>query len=186
MIAARNLLQPRLDASGTYRWLGLGDQLIGGNSTLSTAWSAPVPTTCSAPEASKSRTLGLNFTMPLGFRKELSTVRFYQLNLARERARMQDEELELSHELGDAVRNLDYNYDLMLSNLNRRIAAEREVDAVQAAYDAGKVTFDLLLNAQQRRADAESTIIATWPTTTGPLPRSTTARVLCWNTMAFT
>jgi outer membrane protein TolC len=156
LIAAKNLLLPRLDVNGTYRWLGLGNDLIGGASSLSNGLPGTGAYNVLGTGAYEEWQAGFNFTVPLGFRQANSTVRYYQLNLARERARLQDEEIELSHELGDAVRNLDYNYDLMLSNLNRRIAAEREVDAVTAAYEAGKVTFDLLLNAQQRRADAES------------------------------
>ena len=31
VIAAKNLLMPRLDFNGTYRWLGLGDTLFGNN-----------------------------------------------------------------------------------------------------------------------------------------------------------
>jgi len=54
-----------------------------------------------------------------------------------------------------ALRKLHYAEDLMKANSNRAIAARREVEAVQAAYDAGKVTFDLLLDAQRRLVDAE-------------------------------
>ena len=96
------------------------------------------------------------FLMPIGFRRELSTVRHYQLQLARERARLQDEELEASHALVESARNLDTNFALSQTNFNRRVAAERQVEAVQAAYDAGTVTLDQLLDAQRRRADAES------------------------------
>ena len=69
---------------------------------------------------------------------------------------MQDEELEVSHGLVEAARNVDTNFALSQTNFNRRVAAERQVEAVQAAYDAGTVTFDQLLDAQRRRADAES------------------------------
>ena len=50
--------------------------------------------------------------MTLGFRAALSTLRYYQLNLAKEKARLQDEELEVSHQIGEAIRNLEYNYQL--------------------------------------------------------------------------
>jgi hypothetical protein len=99
---------------------------------------------------------GAQFLMPLGFRRELATVRHHQLQLARERARLQDEELEASHALVDAVRNVDTNFALAQTNFNRRVAAERQVEAVQAAYDANTVTLDQLLDAQRRRAEAES------------------------------
>ena len=75
-------------------------------------------------------------------RRELATVRNQQLQLARERARLQDEELEASHALVEAVRNVDTNFALAQTNFNRRVAAERQVEAVQAAYDAGTVLLD--------------------------------------------
>jgi hypothetical protein len=69
---------------------------------------------------------------------------------------LQDQELELSHQLADDIRNLDTNYTLTQTNFNRRVAAEKQVEAVQSAYEAGTVTLDLLLEAQRRRADAEA------------------------------
>ena len=99
---------------------------------------------------------GAQFLMPLGFRRELATVRHHQLQLAKARAQMQDEELEVSHALVEAIRNIDTNFALAQTNFNRRVAAERQVEAVQAAYDAGTTTFDQLLDAQRRRAEAES------------------------------
>jgi hypothetical protein len=42
------------------------------------------------------------------------------------------------------------------TNFNRRIAAQRQVDAVALAYEQGKITLDVLLSAQQTLAQAES------------------------------
>ncbi|MCA9240505.1 MAG: TolC family protein, partial [Planctomycetales bacterium] len=162
LIAARNHLLPRLDAFGTYRWHGAGDDLINSNG------GAPVLGTDGGyqPGSDAFTTLtsgdyqewevGAQFSMPIGFRRQLSTVRHHQLLLARDRALLQDLELEVSHQLGDAIRDVDLNYTLTQTNFNRRVAAEREVEAVQAVYDAGRVTLDLLLDAQRRRAEAES------------------------------
>ena len=94
--------------------------------------------------------------MPIGFRRELSGVRHHELLIARERAILQDLELEISHQLGDSIRDVDLNYGLSQTNFNRRVAAEKEVQAVEAAYEADRVTLDLLLDAQRRRAEAES------------------------------
>jgi hypothetical protein len=69
---------------------------------------------------------------------------------------LQDLELEISHQLGDAIRDIDLNYGLTQTNFNRRVAAEAEVSAVQAQYQFQQVTLDLLLDAQRRRAEAES------------------------------
>ena len=113
VIAAKNLLMPRLDFNGTYRWLGLGDTLFGNNVYNQGNVNANDPrqgllagTSSLATLASgqfQEWQLGFQSTMTIGFRKELATVRFYQLSLARERAKLQDEELEVSHQLADAA-----------------------------------------------------------------------------------
>jgi hypothetical protein len=69
---------------------------------------------------------------------------------------LQDLELEISHQLGGAIRDIDLGYGLTQTNFNRRVAAEAEVSAVQAQYQFQQVTLDLLLDAQRRRAEAES------------------------------
>jgi hypothetical protein len=155
LIAARNLLLPRVDAVGEYRWLGLGDELINQsdarfNQPGSSAWG-----TLTSGEF-QAWQLGLQANIPIGFRRELSSVRHHELLIARERALLQDLELEISHQLGGAIRDIDLNYGLTQTNFNRRVAAEAEVQAVQAQYQFQQVTLDLLLDAQRRRAEAES------------------------------
>jgi outer membrane protein TolC len=155
LIAARNFLLPRLDAVGRYRWLGLGDELINQshvpfNTTGSSAFS--VLDSGNFQEWQ----LGLELNVPIGFRRELSGIRHEELLLARERAVLQDLELEISMQLGDAIRDIDNNYGLTQTNFNRRVAAEAEVQAVNAQYEAGRIPLDLLLDAQRRRAEAES------------------------------
>ncbi|TWT37327.1 Outer membrane efflux protein [Posidoniimonas corsicana] len=156
LIAARNHLLPRLDAFGTYRWLGAGDNLIGsGNAPAPFANGSNAFNTLTGGDFQEWE-VGARFSLPIGFRRQLSTVRHHQLALARDRAILQDLELEISHQLGDSVRDVDLNYQLTQTNFNRRVAAEREVEAVQAVFDAGRITLDLLLDAQRRRAEAES------------------------------
>jgi outer membrane protein TolC len=157
LIAARNHLLPRLDAFGRYRWRGLGDDLIDparGQGEFNQPGSTAFGTLTGGDF--QEWQLGLELSVPIGFREQLAAVRHHELLLARERALMQDLELEVTHQLGDAVRDLDLFYGLTQTNFNRRVAAEKEVQAVQASYDADRVTLDLLLQAQQRRAEAES------------------------------
>ena len=160
LIASKNLVLPRLDLLGTYRFLGMGQDLInqtynpyeaGGTDPL---FGTDAYSTLLSGKFQEWQ-VGAQFLMPIGFRRELATVRNYQLQVARERARLQDEELEVSHALVEAVRNVDTNFSLTQTNFNRRVAATRQVEAVQAAYDAGTVTFDQLLDAQRRLAEAE-------------------------------
>jgi len=161
LTAAKNLILPRLDLVGRWRFLGMGQDLINQNYNPYNADNADPLVGTDAYSTMLSGKFqewqaGAQFLMPLGFRRELATVRHHQLQLARERARLQDEELEASHALVEAVRNVDTNFALAQTNFNRRVAAERQVEAVQAAYDAGTVTLDQLLDAQRRRAEAES------------------------------
>jgi outer membrane protein TolC len=155
LIAARNFLLPRIDAVARYRWLGLGDELINQNHRDfdvegSSAWGV-----LTSGEF-QSWQLGLQASIPIGFRRELSGVRHHELLLARERALLHDLELEISHQLGDAIRDVDLNYGLVQTNFNRRVAAEAEVQAVNASYLADRATLDLVLDAQRRRSEAES------------------------------
>jgi hypothetical protein len=161
LLASKNLLLPRLDLLGRYRFLGMGQDLINQNySPYEGGSGEPLYGTDAYSSLLSGQfqewQAGAQFLMPIGFRRELSTVRNFQLQLARERARLQDEEMEVSHALVEAVRNVDTNFALAQTNFNRRVAAERQVEAVQAAYDAGTVTLDQLLEAQRRRADSES------------------------------
>jgi outer membrane protein TolC len=161
LVAAKNLVLPRLDMVGRWRFLGMGQELINQDYSPYNANGAdPLAGTDAYSTLFSGQfqewQAGAQFLMPLGFRRELATVRHHQLLLARERARLQDEELEASHALVDAIRNVDTNFALAQTNFNRRVAAERQVEAVQAAYDANTVTLDELLRAQSRRAEAES------------------------------
>lgn len=155
LIAARNSLLPRLDATGTYRWLGAGNDLWNDQDISPFLEGSSAFETLTGGEY-QEWDLGLQLNIPIGFRRQLSGVRHHQLLLARDRALLQDLELEISHQLGDALQGLALNYQLTETNFNRRVAAQREVEAIQLAFENDFVTFDLLLDAQARRADAES------------------------------
>ncbi|MEN6497658.1 MAG: TolC family protein, partial [Thermoguttaceae bacterium] len=160
LIASKNFLLPRLDGVASYSWLGLGDRLLGKENQLSSLGPGDPGVPFSAYESLtggdyQGWQIGAQFQLPIGFRREMAGVRNAQLNLARERAILQEQELELTHQLTGAFRDLDDFYVLAQTNYNRRIAAENEVKAVRAAYETGAATLDLLLTAQQRLAEAE-------------------------------
>ncbi len=153
LVAARNFLLPRLDAVGRYRWLGFGDDFIRSDRSVNRFDNAFQNLTSGDFQEWQ---MGGQLTIPIGFRQALAGVRNAQLSLARDRSVLQDQELELSHQLSNALRQLEADYTSAQDNFNRRIAAKRQVEAVRAAYDVGQVTLDLLLDAQRRLADAES------------------------------
>ncbi len=86
-----------------------------------------------------------------------------QLDLTREQVKLQEDELELSHQLAYAVRDLETDYVLMDTAFNRRKAAEDQLKADEAIYESGAAATEEgtpilndLLRAQQEFSQAES------------------------------
>jgi outer membrane protein TolC len=157
LILARNRLLPQLDVGAFYRWLGVGDELIDANrngidfpGAGSTAWEELTD--------GDFQEWGLLFQyqMPIGFRRELAGVRHAQLLLARDKALLEEYELDISHGLTKSVRNLDANFQLAQTNANRWKASQEEVETTDALYRGGKITLDVVLEAQRRRALAQA------------------------------
>lgn len=158
LILSRNLLLPQLDVGAQYRWLGIGQDLIHAGGSPD-----PIPDVSVGSNAFQSLTSGdfqefsllFQYQMPIGFRRELAAVRHAQLRLAREKAIMEDTELDVSHGLAHALRNLETNFQLSQTNSNRWAASQREVEAREALYRGGRVSLDDVLEAQRRRAVAQ-------------------------------
>ena len=155
LILARNRLLPQLNAVGLYRFVGLGDELISANrnglafpAVGSTAWENLTG------GRFQEFVAGFDFAMPVGFRRELAGVRNAQLNLARNRAVLEDLELDVSREASHAVRAAGTNYRVAQSHFNSWRASVKEVEVFCAREEGGVDRLDLVLDAQQRRANA--------------------------------
>ncbi len=152
LVAARNFLIPRLDAVALYRFRGLGDHLI----------RSPGPTGFESAYQNltggdfQEWELGLQLNVPIGFRREYTAVRNAELQLARERAILREQEFRVTHDLSEAVRSAQRAFQLMKTNLNRRVAAYYEVEAMRARFETGFEQLDVLLQAERRLADADS------------------------------
>ena len=68
---------------------------------------------------------------------------------------LEDTELDVSHGLAHALRNLETNFQLAQTNANRWSATERDVNARHALYEFGRSSLDDVLDAQRRRAIAQ-------------------------------
>lgn len=157
LILARNRLLPQLDVGAFYRWLGVGDNLIYSQRNGINFPSAGSTAFDELTEGNYQEWgFLLQYQMPIGFRRELAGVRHAQLLLARDKALLEEFELDVSHGLTKAVRNLDANYQLAQTNANRWNASQTEVETVEALYNGGKVTLDLVLEAHRRRALAQA------------------------------
>lgn len=161
LIWSRNFLLPQLDIGGLYRWVGLGENLIDANRT-----GLDFPAQGST---AYDNLFGGNFqefsvfasaNMSLGMRRELAGVRHAQLRLAREKALLEDMELDVAIGLAKAYRNIDANYMLVQDNANRLIAARRDLEGRLALDKGGAGTKEqsvrVLLDTQRRLTLAEN------------------------------
>ena len=153
---SKNGLLPQLDVSLVYRWLGLGNRFGTGGD------SEPFPGVNSGAlnelYSGDHQELALNgtFALPIGFRREEANVRNAQLKLAREIARGEDLELDITKELSETIRALAANQMIMRSAFNRWISTDEEVKHFERLEDAGVESLDVALDSQRRRSQAES------------------------------
>ena len=150
LLANRNFLKPNLDLVARYRQRGFGQHLFG---------DGPGPADASAVESLtdgdfSEYLLGVEFDMPLGFRRAHSAVRSSELSLARARAILQEEEKQVMYGLSNTYAEIQRSYEVMELLFNRREAANAQEATVRASYDAGKAPIDLLLEAQRRVIDS--------------------------------
>jgi outer membrane protein TolC len=152
LLATKNFLLPNLDLVGRYGFRGFGQGLIdpGASAQFDNAF------TSLTHDGYQEWQMGMEFSMPLGFREGHTAVCNAELLLARARAVLQEQEQEVIHGLSDAVADVDRGFTVLLTNVNRSAAAKDQLASVQAAYEQDKVEFFVVLDAQRRLAEAES------------------------------
>ncbi len=99
LIQADNQAQPRVDATMFYRWNGLEGRTPTGR-FLETG-----------PSEFTDWSLGVNFSVPIGLRQERAALRSIQLQLARDRANLQQGVHQTVHDLADTIRSLDQAFE---------------------------------------------------------------------------
>lgn len=156
LIAAENVANPRLDFVSTYRVNMFGDNLFSDhdNDRAGTAQGLNSSYEKLTQGDQTGWQLGFQFSMPLGLRSAMAQVRNIELRLAKSRALLVSLEMDISHELGDAFQSLNVNYVTAQTRFNQSRAAQRQLEAREAEYEAGTKTLDLLLQAQARLARA--------------------------------
>ena len=153
LVAARNFLLPKLDLVAAYAFQGFGQALVGGqgNGSFDSAYG-----NLFSGQHSHYSLMGLQYSQPIGNRIGHTDVRNAELVLARERALLAEQEVQVAHELSAAIAEADRAYSLTRTNFNRRAAAEEQLDAITRKYVAGAAALDPVLDAQRRLADAGS------------------------------
>lgn len=158
LLASRNFLYPKLDGIGRYRWRGFGRDLLnssnGVGGSFDNAWGNLLTGDFQEWQ------LGVEMSMPVGFRKAHAAVRNAQLMLARERSVLDEQEREVAHDLSNAMAEMTRAYNVAQTNYNRRLAAKQQLEVLESNFqdaDGNEIArlLDLLLDAQRRLAESE-------------------------------
>ncbi len=146
LIASRNFLKPQLDLVSQYRLRGYGqDSLFGTDSALDTAFGGDF----------QEWQLGVEYQVPIGFRRAHAAVRNSQLALVRESELLREQErgvhLGLSNAMNDAKRAYE-NLALQEKRLEKIIA---QLDAIEELKgSATRPELDVELETHRRLLDA--------------------------------
>lgn len=155
--AAESLTRPRLDFVGNYQQNGFGEDLFGDNDpngTRAQRYRGAYNTLFEGNQSSWD--VGIEFSMPIGFRQAMAQKRNLELKLMKARAVLASQEHDISHELGNTFGLIDLSYQQAETNFDRFIAAQRQLEAAEREYDAGRIPVDLLLRSQASVAAAET------------------------------
>ena len=158
---AKNSLLPEMNVTALYRWLGLGNKYGTGDNNPQT-----FPGTNSGAINDlyggefQEFSLGIDYRIPIGLRRELANVRNSQLKLARDIARIEDLELDAAREISEAIRALDANRRLMQIALSRWTDTEIEKKHFEEIVELGLETLDVALEAQRRKTQASTAFYA--------------------------
>ena len=160
--AARGLVRPRLDAIASYDVNGFGDRLLGQNVVDPTTG---LPTRNGFGSMTNdnlaSWTLGMQFSMPIGFRQARSQVRNYELQLAKANAVLAAQERNIAHDVTVATQDVTSAYTAAQSNMKRMKAAADRVEKYRIILQEGGGAkaednrMDVVVRAQERLANAE-------------------------------
>ncbi len=148
LIANRNFLKPQLDLVGRYRFRGFGKELLNDN-TKSDAISNLLDGNYQEWQA------GLEYTLPVGFRKAFSAVRNSQLALHREAEILKEQERVVLYGLSNAMNEMKRSFDSMQLQEKRLGEIVRQLQSLQAKWESGQdPALDVLLDTHRRLLDA--------------------------------
>lgn len=156
LIAAKNFLNPRLDVVGQYRFRGFGDDLLDYHATSRINDNAYQDIFSGAHQEWE---IGVEFSVPIGFRQGHAAVQNAEFYIAKERAVLREQEREVIHDLSNVYSEVERAYNAAQTQLNRYLAARDLLLSLESRDEADRarsVDLDKLLDAQRRVAAAES------------------------------
>lgn len=161
LVSAKNQILPQLDLVGTYRWLGVGDDLIAADRN---GIRFPNPGSNAFEELTSGdfQEVGarIEFTpAPIGSRREKVNILAAQMQLKKSHEELRTKELMLVHQLETAWVGVVSTYTSMLNFFDQLRENQNEIDIYhkQLANDSGDMSqlLDMLLRAEEIKARAQ-------------------------------
>jgi hypothetical protein len=138
LIANRNFLKPQLDAVSAYRLRGFGQDYTSPLTGEFQEWS-----------------LGLDYQMPMGFRRGNAAVRNSQLELARASELLREQERSIHFGLSNAINESKRAHDNLVLQRQRLDAITKQLAAMNAKQETAELPeLDILLETHRRLLDA--------------------------------
>lgn len=153
-LASHNYVKPKLDAVGRYRMRGFGHDLMNEGDQHDPQFDNAYGNLATGDF--QEWELGLEFSMPIGFRQGHAAVRNAQLKLARERSILAELEREAILDLSNAIAEMDRAHTALDIAYSRLQAAKEQLDVLRAMFelDDPKARLEVVLEAQRRYAEA--------------------------------
>lgn len=153
--AAQSLVNPKVDLVAGYRLNGFGKQLYSPNQAdgvTTRGYNSAYGSLFRGAQTGWD--VGIEVTVPIFLRSERAQLRQLEFRIAKAQAALEEQELEIAHELTYSFQSLQRWLTTADTNRHRKDASQRRVDAARADYDAGRTSLDLLLRAQVSHAQA--------------------------------
>ena len=162
--AAENLLRPQLDFVSDYHTNGFGDDLLGPRSdgVTNKGLGSGYGTLFSGQQT--GWTLGVEYSIPLRQRLAKTRLQGLELQLAKSQAMLRVQEVEISHELAAAFREIDRTWLAAEVHTARFATAEERLNALKALSKStpDRVSIEEILRAQRAVADARRDILTSY------------------------
>lgn len=154
--AAKNLARPQLNFVSSYQMNGFGQHLFGDNAPVGSVQENLTNYTRNLLQGNQTGwNVGLQFAVPLGLRNAHAQIRNTELRLIKAQSVLESQEMEINHEIAGTFQALDYWYQNMQTNYNRRLAAADNMEAALIDYGVDRKALDLVLQAQNRQTIAD-------------------------------
>lgn len=158
VVAARNQMLPRLNGFATYRWVGVGDDLMNADRN---GLNFPATGSTAFDELFEGNfqelVVGLDFQPHrFGARRPRAGLRNAELRLVRARKQLEEMELQQIHLISTAWRRVRFQYSQSIWQFNRWMDSHKEVESAHALYSGDQLSLDQVLDAHRRRADSQT------------------------------